>query len=176
MKKPSHAIEIFLQPGEHYFGDRDTRIRTLLGSCVAITLWHPGLLVGGMCHYMLPSRGARSGVPDGKYGDEAVELMLEGIRHAGASHREFQAKLFGGGNMFPHPLTQCGQHIGQKNVEAGRMLLKRLGLVIHAEHLGGAGHRNLLFDVWSGHVWMKHQQIDRSPCDNCKDRSLCLAA
>ena len=28
MKRPSHVIEIFLQPGDFYFGDRDTRIRT----------------------------------------------------------------------------------------------------------------------------------------------------
>jgi Chemotaxis protein; stimulates methylation of MCP proteins len=50
-------MEIFLQPGDWYFGDRDTRIRTLLGSCIAITIWHPRLLVGGMCHFLLPGRG-----------------------------------------------------------------------------------------------------------------------
>ena len=49
-------LEIFLQPGEFYFGEGKTRIRTLLGSCVAITLWHPRLHIGGMSHYMLPSR------------------------------------------------------------------------------------------------------------------------
>ena len=48
MKKPADAIEIFLHPGEFYFGDRHTRIRTLLGSCVSIILWHPRLLIGGM--------------------------------------------------------------------------------------------------------------------------------
>ena len=52
-----NVIEIFLQPGDFYFGDRDTRIRTLLGSCVSITMWHPRLHVGGMCHFMLPERG-----------------------------------------------------------------------------------------------------------------------
>ena len=47
---------VFLHPGECYFGGGPTRIATLLGSCVSITVWHPRLLVGGMCHYMLPSR------------------------------------------------------------------------------------------------------------------------
>ncbi|MGI9213007.1 MAG: chemotaxis protein CheD, partial [Methylococcaceae bacterium] len=56
MDNPRDIIEIFLQPGEYYFSDRDTRIRTVLGSCVAITFWHPGILVGGMCHFMLPTR------------------------------------------------------------------------------------------------------------------------
>ena len=53
-------IDVFLQPGDFYFGEAGTRIRTLLGSCVAITLWHPILHIGGMCHIMLPERGERS--------------------------------------------------------------------------------------------------------------------
>ncbi|MDO8775427.1 MAG: chemotaxis protein CheD, partial [Burkholderiaceae bacterium] len=77
MDKPAHTVDIFLQPGEVYFGGRDTRIRTLLGSCVAITMWHPGMLAGGMCHYMLPGAPTgRRGALDGRYADEAMELML----------------------------------------------------------------------------------------------------
>jgi chemotaxis protein CheD len=48
--------ELFLHPGEYAFGDAQTRIRTLLGSCVAITFWHPVLKTGAMCHYLLPAR------------------------------------------------------------------------------------------------------------------------
>jgi len=43
MSQTTLALEIFLHQGEVYFGDRDTRIRTVLGSCVAITMWHPEL-------------------------------------------------------------------------------------------------------------------------------------
>ena len=56
MQAPADVIDVFLQPGEFYFGEEKTRIRTLLGSCVAVTLWHPKLRIGGMCHYMLPRR------------------------------------------------------------------------------------------------------------------------
>jgi chemotaxis protein CheD len=38
----------------------------------------------------------------------------------------------------------------------GLNLLKQHGFTIKAEHLGGNGHRNLVFDVWSGLVWLKH--------------------
>ena len=66
--------EIMLQPGEFFFGQDDTIIRTHLGSCVAITMWHPEQKRGGMCHYMLPSR-ARSDDPlDGRYADEAIQF------------------------------------------------------------------------------------------------------
>lgn len=157
MRKPPHVVEIFLQPGEWYFGDRDTRIRTVLGSCVSLTLWHPALLIGGMCHYLLPDRGKpRAGALNGKYADEALALLLREIRAAGTHPREYEFKLFGGGNMFPH-LVKAGdcRDVPCKNVRAGRELAARHGLTIKAEHLGGAGHRNVLFDVWSGHVWVR---------------------
>lgn len=180
MKKPDHTIEIFLKQGDVYFGDRDTRIRTVLGSCVAITMWHPNLLVGGMCHYMLPSRLARGEKAlDGKYADEALELMFKEIRQTRTRAEEYQVKLFGGGNMFSainKPRQPGEQHVGEKNAQACRELLKRHGLPIHAEHLGGNGHRNLIFNIRDGHVWMKHQLPLHSPCANCVGEELCPAA
>ncbi|MDP4027745.1 MAG: chemotaxis protein CheD [Gallionella sp.] len=158
MHKPVHAIEIFLQPGEVYFGDRDTRIRTLLGSCVAITMWHPTQLVGGMCHYMLPKHPAgKRGTPDGRYGDEALELMLREIRKTGTCPSEYQVKLFGGGHMFSARQKVSDDHVGAKNVEMARILMKLHGFTSFAEHLGGVGHRNIFFNIWNGHVWVRHQ-------------------
>lgn len=158
MHKPAHTMDIFLQPGEVYFGGRDTRIRTLLGSCVAIAMWHPGMLAGGMCHYMLPAAPAgKRDALDGRYADEAMELMLREIRNAYTSPAEYQVKLFGGGHMFSAYQPVRGDHVGAKNVEMARILLKRHGFSTHAEHLGGVGHRNVLFDIWNGHVWMRHQ-------------------
>ena len=159
MKKPEHTVDIFLQPGEVYFGGRDTRIRTLLGSCVAITMWHPGMLAGGMCHYMLPIApgGRRNNTLDGRYADEAMALMLQEIRNAYTSAEEYQVKLFGGGHMFSAHQNTSVDHVGSKNVEMARLLMKRHGFKIIAEHLGGVGHRNLMFDLWNGHVWMRHQ-------------------
>ncbi|OJW95060.1 chemotaxis protein CheD [Thiobacillus sp. 65-1402] len=156
MRKPPHVIEIFLNPGEFYFGDRDVRIRTILGSCVSITLWHPKLLIGGMCHYMLPSRqGRETRLADGKYADEALGLLFEEIRRSGTALEDYEVKLFGGGNMFQRQVDAGQSHIGIKNAEAGRHLLKHHGLRAASEDLGGAGHRTVLFDIWSGHVWVR---------------------
>ena len=46
-----------IEPGGFYFGDNENEIYTLLGSCVAVTLWHPFLNFAGMCHVILPERG-----------------------------------------------------------------------------------------------------------------------
>ena len=58
MSPDPEVREIFLNPGDYAFGDEQVRMRTLLGSCVAVTFWHPKLRVGAMCHYLLPALGA----------------------------------------------------------------------------------------------------------------------
>lgn len=160
MRKPEGVVEIFLQPGEIYFGDRYTRLRTILGSCVSLVFWHPQELVGGMCHFMLPSRGCRGGSrPDGRYADEAMQLMLAEIKASGLNPAAFRLRIFGGGNMFPELTRRHAGHIGQKNVEAALALLENHCLTCVASHVEGYGHRHLLFDVWSGHVHLRHSVI-----------------
>ncbi|TAN69645.1 MAG: chemotaxis protein CheD [Methylobacter sp.] len=157
-----HSLEIFLQPGTYYFAGRDSRICTVLGSCVSMTFWHPRLLVGGMCHYLLPERAGTGGrsVPDGRYADEAIVLLLKKMDVVGASYKEYQVKLFGGGNMFPEmPKKNSQSLIGIKNVHAAQRLTKQYGFTCVAEHLGGVGYRRVMFDVWSGEVWVKHTHV-----------------
>ncbi len=156
----AEPLEIFLQPGELYFGEGRTRVRTLLGSCVAIAVWHPWRKVGGLCHYMLPGRGthrAGHGALDGRYADEAMLLFLRDMRAAGTRPEEYEAKLFGGGRMFVHhhPLRASHSDVSCKNVLRGRELVQQYGLRLKAEHLGGEGHRNLLFEIWSGDAYLK---------------------
>lgn len=159
MIRSLYSVEIFLKPGDHCFVDRSTRICTLLGACVSMTFWHPQLLVGGMCHYMLPERGSerREGdwpAPDGRYADEAIALLLKKINVVGASHREYQVKLFGG-NMFPKMQKNISPQIGILNVQAARRLVKQHGFTCMDEHFGDIGYQNVVFDVWSGEVLVK---------------------
>ena len=144
---------VFLHPGEFYFGGGNPRIATLLGSCVSITVWHPRLAVGGMCHYMLPNRQRPNGPLCGRYGDEAMEWLLARIRETGSRPAEYQAKLFGGGNMFENAMGGV-MDIGRRNIEIGRDLLAQAGMALIAEHVGGNAHRKLVFELWSGDVWL----------------------
>lgn len=149
---------VFLAPGEHHFGDRGTLIRTLLGSCVSITLWHPVLRIGGMCHYLLPERRrVPADPPSGAYANEALELLFDEVRRRGTQPAEYEAKIFGGARMYILPSGDRALDIGARNVEAGRQLLLRHDCRLHAEHHSGFGHRSLIFDVESGKVWLKHQ-------------------
>ncbi|MBU0603869.1 MAG: chemotaxis protein CheD [Gammaproteobacteria bacterium] len=158
---PSGCFDVFLNPGEYYFGDRQTRMRTLLGSCVAITLWHRVRRVGGMCHYVLPERGERDvSAPNGRYGAEAIAALLREVPEHGTRIEDYEFKLFGGGQMFNVADTAAAL-IGERNVTFARGQLERIGARVVAEHSGGSGYRSLVFDVWSGDVWMRYQEGKR---------------
>ena len=150
--------EVFLNPGEFHFGEGKTRISTLLGSCVSITLWHPRRRIGRMCHYLLTERvRSENAALDGRFGSEAFGLFLRHVDAAGTRPCEYQAKLFGGGNMFTgRPGSRI--EIGPRNVGYGRQWLASRHIAPDAEHVGGSGRRKLHFDLWSGDAWLAFPQ------------------
>jgi chemotaxis protein CheD len=170
--KHSNIHDLHLAAGEFHFGSGGTRIHTILGTCVSIVLWHPAKRMGGMCHFLLPTRPANSGggagVP-GMYADEAMGAFAESLRTSETLPGEYVVKIAGGGNMFPDQLldTSCRdgactdtrragcQGIGCKNIRAARSLLAAAGYMVTAEDVGGHGSRLVIFELWSGHTWMK---------------------
>lgn len=165
MARLKDLLEVFLQPGELFVGDASFQIRTVLGSCVSITLWHPQLRIGGMSHFLLPSRASAAPFDalDGRYGDEALQLMIKDLKAAGANPALCEAKVFGGGNMFPGNQHARGRHalglaVGQRNGEAARALLQHHGIKLVSESLFGIGHRQIIFDVSKGDVWARQVQ------------------
>jgi chemotaxis protein CheD len=149
-------IDVFLQPGDLYVGDADYQLRTILGSCVSITLWHPLSRLGGMSHFLLPTRGATAAqdpAPDGRYGDEALLLMLAQFEQAGVPPSQCKAKIFGGGNMFPGQMREGAINVGKRNGLAARTMLREHGIPVLSECLFGIGHRQVIFVVSTGDVW-----------------------
>ncbi len=159
-------VDVFLQPGEYFVGGASCRLRTVLGSCVSMTLWNPRLRVGAMSHFLLATCGGAGKVVDdargldlqhldARYGDEALCLMLDEPRRRKVPAAQCEAKIFGGGNMFPAQKSIGGLAVGRRNGEAARGLLLAHGIVVVSESLFGDGHRQIVFDVGSGDVWVR---------------------
>ena len=169
---PPGYLEIFLNQGETFFGDESTRIRTLLGSCVAVTMWHPRLRRGGMCHFLLPERAvvvAPRGVAatpaealDARFGREALELLFREARGHGTDPADYRYKIFGGGNMFGGRSAALPVDVGQRNARFAVDWIEALGYAIDARHLGGCRPRNVIFAVWSGDVWLRQVDMRKS--------------
>ena len=150
------SSQVTLAPGEFYFGTGHTRISTLLGSCIAITMWHPKLLVGGMCHYLLPKGSGRQRLNHGSYADEAMALFLKAINKTATRPEEYEVKVFGGGNMFRTSTQKTGViNVSKSNIDTADILLKENGFTIKSQDVGGAFHRKVNLELWSGDVWVK---------------------
>jgi len=147
------GIEIFLHPGEWYFGDQDTRIRTTLGSCVAVTLWHPRQKIGGMCHYMLPGCDTPGAALNARYGNDALQLLMSEVHRHGGNASDYEVKLFGGASMFG--LSPGEQGVSNRNIIAAQALMRRYGLRVAAQCLGGNSYRQLIFNLADGDVWVR---------------------
>ena len=157
MKPPADVLEVFLHPGEFYFGQERTRISTLLGSCVALTLWHPLHHIGGMCHFVLP-QGPKMrpvGELDGRYGEDAMQMFLREIRASGTRPGEYRMKIFGGGSMSLARESSGDHSIPLQNVAKSRELAGRFGFTVESHDMGGTQHRFVMLDLWSGDVWVR---------------------
>ena len=168
---PQGIETVVLKAGEFHFGGGYTRISTLLGSCVSITLWHPRRRIGVMCHYMLTERKRPPGTPpDGRYANEAFELFLQHVAREGTKPPEYQAKLFGGGNMFVGEPGRSPE-IGARNIECGKRFLSQYNIPLISSHVGGSGRRKLHFDLWTGNVWVAFPAGEGADIHNIQDKA-----
>jgi chemotaxis protein CheD len=150
------VIDVFLMPGQHFVGDARHRIRTLLGSCVSITLWQPQRRVGAMSHFLLTvGENGPDAHLSGRYCEGALELMLTDLRKLGINPAECQAKVFGGGMMFPGIERNDERNIGRRNGETAERLLRMHNIPVVSESLFGIGHRHIIFNVKTGDVWVR---------------------
>jgi chemotaxis protein CheD len=147
---------VFLNLGDTYFGEGEVQVETLLGSCIAIILWHPQRRLGGMCHFVLPKRPRPAdGQPlDGRYGDEALMILLEQVRLHHSAIDEYTVKVFGGGNVLGLSATE--RRIGPANAEFVLAILQRWKIRVAAQDLAGQGYRYVRFDLRTGDIWIRH--------------------
>ena len=152
------AGDVTLNPGGLHFHcpmpDRaqPARLRTLLGSCVSVVLWHPERRIGGMSHIILPCRKERSDAepPDPRYADEAIAMFYRNLIRAGTMPQQYQVYVVGGSQMYV--IEQPTYSVGTRNVEATRIQLQQAGFRVHAEHVGTQYHRKVDLDLGTGEV------------------------
>lgn len=158
--------KVFLHPGEFVFGEPGTHVHTVLGSCIAICLWHPVLHIGGMCHFVLPNRPKGTPIAsdfDGRYGDEAMLMFDQAIKLHRTSYSDYQGKIFGGANSYDGGAGSEQNHVGERNAARAMQLLMDRNVEICVVHVGERGHRRIVMDIESGDVWVKHQSPENAP-------------
>jgi len=138
--------EVAVGMGQSLFAREPTQLTTILGSCVAITLYSPRRRAGMLSHVVLPqSKGSMSN--PAKFADTAVPHMLSTLKSQGVEPRELTAKLVGGACMFGS--GTCAR-IGESNVQAVVQALEAVGLRIAGRDVNGTRGRRICFDLATG--------------------------
>jgi len=140
----------------------DAVIVTLgLGSCVAIMLHDSHACAGAMAHVLLPSKSlARDSTNLAKFPETAVPLLVERLTQLGAEPRRLVAKLAGGASMFAQLLTPGAVQMGERNIVAARETLRRIGIPLVREAVGGGAGRSVRFYVSDGRVEVRSVGAD----------------
>lgn len=158
-KKPLMTIH----PGDWYFGNEFERLHTILGSCVAITAWHPGLRIGGMCHYLLskPSQNVlkmhRDTQYDCRYASVVLKDMKKTMQHYAKLH-EYHIGVFGGGDMFSYNTSAS---IGSENIAYAQRWMQQEKLHPLKVDVGGNISRSLMLMITTGEIQIKHYVMNQ---------------
>lgn len=166
-----HIGKVVINPGNYNL------VANGVGSCLIITLYDSKLRIGALAHSLLPSSVRRNAdygqnlsapassnkqgcmtaerntvkTEDTKYIDVAIDKMLKGLETAGAKRADLEAKLIGGANMF----SFIADDIGGKNVLSAKDKLKKEGIRIVGECVGGSQGRSVEFSPATGVVTVK---------------------
>jgi chemotaxis protein CheD len=147
-----------LLPGEYYVTRHDELIFTVLGSCVSACVRERKLGIGGMNHFMLPldrSGGANTWADDQagsatRYGNVAMERLVNGILQLGGQRENLEFKVIGGGKVLDMALD-----VGARNAQFVRDYLKTEKFLISAEDLGDSFARKVYYSPMTGKMRVK---------------------
>lgn len=148
-------------PGEYYVTLENELITTVLGSCISACVRDKELGIGGMNHFMLPETTAEK-MKQGsdalignatRYGNYAMEHLINTILSNGGKRKNLEVKVFGGGKIIP-----TLSDVGEKNVQFVLDYIDQEGLTLVSKDLGDIYPRKVIYFPKTGKVGMKKIQ------------------
>jgi len=142
-------------PGQYYVSNNDELIATVLGSCVSVCAYDRVAGIGGMNHFMLPlytdnhkaAWGDTVISAETRYGNFAMEHMINDIiKHGGVKSR-LEVKVIGGGRVM-EKMTD----VGLRNISFIYSYIANERLKLVSEDVGDKYPRKVLFHVKTGKV------------------------
>ena len=152
-----HSCNPFLKPGEAIISPDPILVSTILGSCVAVTMYSPAKGIGAICHAMMPVNLKQDN--DLFYVDTAVRYLHQKMQEHGA-HTDMIIKLFGGAQVLGgNYSTTARRSVGEQNIIQAKKTLDQLGLTIAKEDIGGTSGRKLFFSIKTGDVYLRKLKL-----------------
>ena len=143
MTRDSVALpDYFLSPGYVYMSKDSSLISTVVGSCVAVSLWDHKKAFGAMANFLYPAVKDRSQAVV-LYGNVAITCMIKLFVGEGSKLEHLTAQIFGGAI---NPLGGC-EEIGLENVRIAQKLLASKCIPIISEDVGGTMGRKIVYNT-----------------------------
>lgn len=155
-----YAVEVYkyhLQPGYIYTSTDATVVSAVVGSCVAVCLYDRRNQVGGMNHFLFPRTGRRDRTT-AQFGNVAVPALIRMMIRQGSRIEDMEAQIYGGG----HRPADHFPDVGRRNVKVARKILKRRGIPVVTEDVGGSKGRRIVYHTATNEtIVMKTDKIRR---------------
>ena len=153
-----HCFSAKLLPGEYYVTTTGEQIATVLGSCVSACVRDRRTGIGGMNHFMLPQDASQGTSAWGsavsaatRYGNVAMERLINDILKLGSSRESLEVKLVGGGAV----LGASAIDIGARNIDFVRKYVTDEGFLVAGEDLGDVFPRKVQYSPATGRLRVK---------------------
>ena len=152
-----HTVKLL--PGEYHTTKGKELLVTVLGSCVSACIRDTKSGIGGMNHFLLPEQNNRHQnttwaeayeSSETRYGDLAMEILINDIIKRGGERQYFEAKIFGGAQMF-----ESSMEIGKRNIEFVSDYLKYESIRITSNDVGGIYGRKIYYIPQTGDIFLK---------------------
>ena len=155
------ALEVYryhLEPGGVFTCGEPAMVSAVLGTCVAVCLHDRRLKIGGMNHFLYPKTKA-FGWPSNQYANISIPALIKMMQKQGSRIEDIEAQIFGGGELLG---AISDGNIGYKNVKMARKILKKNGIRVVSEDVGGLKGRRLIFHTGTNEALvMKTHRIRR---------------
>jgi len=167
---PQRLVESGLAPVTHVVGAADMRIARrdgdmvvtdALGGGLAIAMYDPSEVIGGIVCVVLPASPVnpdKAAANPYLFVDTGVPAFLKRLYSAGCQSERLVVKVAGG--AVPEGAGEAIDVAG-RTLAALRRLLARNGLSISALDTGGRGSRTLRLDVTTGRTWVTSRAGER---------------
>lgn len=158
LDKERNVIAAKILPGEYYVTQDDELITTVLGSCISACIRDKEIGLGGMNHFMLPEttvdklkQSSEAVVGNAtRYGNYAMEHLINTILKNGGKRKNLEVKVFGGGRIIP-TMTD----VGLKNIDFILEYIDTEGLALLSQDLGDIYPRKIIYFPRTGKVGVK---------------------
>jgi len=151
--KQNELISAKILQGQFYVTKENEAIVTVLGSCISACIRDPQAGIGGMNHFMLPADNSGNGAKlseSARYGNFAMEMLINEILKNGGKKKNLEVKIFGGGKILRNVTD-----VGERNIEFAITYIKTEGLNLLSSDVGSAHPRKVYYFPDSGRVRIK---------------------